>query len=127
VSVYRNRECVNCVDGDAAWIVLCVLDISLHSLTIKSSQIPLKFSPKHRYNVAGTEERFMRLKIMFFLICVAIVANLGPVKAQSIKDDVYLAYVQDNIVRLADREGAPIAAPGPTFENLQTANLFWSA
>ena len=69
----------------------------------------------------------MRLKIMFFFLCIAIVANLGLVKAQSIEDDVYLAYVQDNTVRLADRKGTPVAAPGPSFGNLQSANLFWSA
>jgi hypothetical protein len=69
----------------------------------------------------------MRLKFVLLVICIAIVANLGPTSAQSIQDDVYLAYVQDNIVRLADRDGMPIAAPGPTFDNLQSANLFWSA
>lgn len=69
----------------------------------------------------------MRLKLMFFAICIAIVANLGSTSAQSIEDDVYLAYVQDNVVRVADREGMPIAAPGPTFDSLQSANLFWSA
>ena len=69
----------------------------------------------------------MRLKLIFFIICVVIVANLGPISAQSIEDDVYLAYVQDNVVRVADREGLPLAAPGPTFTSLQSANLFWSA
>ena len=44
----------------------------------------------------------------------------------SVADDVYLAYVHENTVKLADIAGLPLAEIGPQFSTGQSANIFWA-
>ncbi len=51
----------------------------------------------------------------------------GPGYAQtSLENDVYLAYVHESTVKLADSGGLPLAEIGPSFSTGQVANMFWS-
>lgn len=69
----------------------------------------------------------MRVKLFLLIICGIILTNIDPTAAQSIRNEVYLAYVHDDVVTLADAEGMPLATPGPEFQVSQAANLFWTA
>jgi len=42
------------------------------------------------------------------------------------QNNVRLAYIQNNVVTLADYQGTPLAAPGPELQQWDSANLFWS-
>ena len=72
------------------------------------------------------QKRYMFLGASLLL---GIFLNLVTTASQaqsSIENEVYLAYVHANTVKLADNEGMPIAEIGPQFSVGQAANIFWS-
>lgn len=70
----------------------------------------------------------MRLKPLFFVIILALVSITITIPTSNAQqsNDVYLAYVYQNSVHMADWQGNPINNTGPQFQIGQSANLFWS-
>lgn len=68
-----------------------------------------------------------RLQISL-VVLVIILLSMGAsiTDAQQTADNVYLAYVQDNVVKLADFQGYGLAVTGPEFQTGQSARLFWT-
>lgn len=71
---------------------------------------------------------FKNLSILAGVLLMAFVIT-APSANLSVAQNtpaVRLAYVHDNIVKLADAEGNPIAETGPEFQTGQAANLLWT-
>lgn len=70
----------------------------------------------------------MRRRLIIPLIIVLGLLAQTPVYslARQGQNEVYLAYVHENTVQLADAQGNPIATVGPEFQPGQAANLFWT-
>lgn len=62
--------------------------------------------------------------LTILLICGLLLGTLPSTIAQG--DNVRLAYIQNNVVTLADGQGMPIDFPGPEIPGWQSAKLFWS-
>ncbi|GIK62506.1 MAG: hypothetical protein BroJett018_03000 [Chloroflexota bacterium] len=69
-------------------------------------------------------------RITFALVLVSLFILLAgihhPTLARQNTDEVVLAYVHENTVKLADAQGNPITIVGPEFQTGQAANLLWT-
>jgi hypothetical protein len=70
----------------------------------------------------------LRKPLLWLLVLLAGTASsvAGPVDAHQSPEDVYLAFVHENVVKLADAQGNPTVSTGPEFQPGQAATLFWS-
>lgn len=64
------------------------------------------------------------LVVLVLLLLPLAAAKAAPPAQEG--DAVWLAYVQNNVVTLADYQGQPIMATGPELSQWQSAKLFWS-
>lgn len=74
----------------------------------------------------------MQAKRLFFFFFILLSVAISfphtlPIEAQNGNREVELAFVHDNIVKLADSAGNPIIITGPEFQVGQSARIFWSA
>lgn len=65
----------------------------------------------------------LRIFILGLLVGSLLLAPLAHAQPTSV---VRLAYIQNNVVTLADYQGVPLAYPGPQLDQWQSASLFWS-
>ncbi|NDJ87087.1 MAG: hypothetical protein GYB66_14510 [Chloroflexi bacterium] len=67
----------------------------------------------------------LRILGIFMVVVLLYQPAQATTTQRQTADNVYLAYVHEGIVTLADQTGLPIIEVGPSFEPGQSASIFW--